>query len=120
MNNREKGNTFEEKAVKILEAASYKIIERNYRNRYAEIDIIAEKEKKLVFVEVKYRKSKTYGLGYEAVDTKKIEKIFSLAQEFLEEKNYTDYSLRFDCISFYGKKCDWIKNMAWGDEIGFW
>ena len=51
------GKTGEEKAEKFLKGKKYKIIEKNYRCLYGEIDIIAEHNKTLVIVEVKYRKN---------------------------------------------------------------
>lgn len=118
MNKREIGNVYEEKSCDILRKKGYKILERNYRNRYAEIDIIAEKDMEIVFVEVKYRRTVSYGYGYEAVDRKKLVKIFNLAQKYMQNKKYNEYKCRFDCMSYLGEELDWIKNIAWGDEIG--
>ncbi len=119
MNNCEKGNKYELKSIEKLISENYKILEQNYRNRYGEIDIIAKKGREIVFVEVKYRKTKVYGYGYEAVDRKKLFKIFNLAQKYIQEKKYSSYQMRFDCMSYLGDSLDWIKDIAWGDEIGF-
>lgn len=119
MNKREIGNKYEDKSVEILIKNNYKILERNYQNRYGEIDIIAEKEKKIIFIEVKYRKNNFYGYGYEAVDRKKLLKIVKLAEVYMQSKNYGDYQMEFDCMSYLGDDLDWIKNIVWGDEIGF-
>lgn len=119
MNNREIGNFFEEKSCELLKKEGYNILERNYQNRYGEIDIIAEKNHEIIFVEVKYRKSKKFGYGYEAINKKKLTKIFNLAQIYIQLKKYTDYRVRFDCMSYLGEELEWIKNIAWGDEIGF-
>ncbi len=119
MNNCEKGNKYELKSIKKLISENYIILEKNYRNRYGEIDIIAKKNKEIIFIEVKYRKTKDYGYGYEAVDKKKLLKIFSLAQKYIEDKKYSSYRVRFDCMSYLGENLYWIKDMAWGDEIGF-
>ena len=53
VNTREIGNKYEDKSVETLIKEAYKILERNYQNRFGEIDIIAEKNKELVFIEVK-------------------------------------------------------------------
>ena len=119
MNKRKIGNLYEDKSCEVLKKEGYKILERNYRNRYGEIDIIAEKDLELVFIEVKYRKTQEYGYGYEAVNKRKLSKIFNLAQIYMQDKKYTSYKIRFDCISYLDKELEWIKNMAWGDEIGF-
>ena len=119
LNTREIGNKYEDKSVKILVKEAYKILERNYQNRFGEIDIIAEKNKEIVFIEVKYRKTNKFGYGYEAVDRRKIIKILKLANYYIQSKKYQDYKIRFDCMSYLGDELDWIKDIVWGDEIGF-
>ena len=119
LNTREIGNKYEDKSVETLEKEGYKILERNYQNRFGEIDIIAEKNKEIVFIEVKYRKTNKFGYGYEAVDRRKIIKILKLANYYIQSKKYQDYKIRFDCMSYLGDELDWIKDIVWGDEIGF-
>lgn len=118
MNKRNIGNKYEDKSVEILLNDGYMILERNYQNRYGEIDIIAKKDRKILFIEVKYRKNNLYGLGYEAVDRRKILKIVKLAQTYMQSKEYRDYEMQFDCMSYLGDDLDWIKNIVWGDEVG--
>lgn len=118
-NNRGIGDKYEEKATAILISNNYKILERNYRVKAGEIDIIAEKNGIIVFVEVKYRKTLKFGSGLEAVDYKKIKRIYNAARVYLTLKNKLYSKIRFDCISFLGEKATWTKNLAWGDEIGF-
>ena len=119
LNTREIGNKYEDKSVETLVKEAYRILERNYQNRFGEIDIIAEKNKELVFIEVKYRKTSKFGYGYEAVDRRKIMKILKLANYYIQSKKYQDYKIRFDCMSYLGNELDWIKDIVWGDEIGF-
>ena len=119
LNTREIGNKYEDKSVETLVREAYKILERNYQNRFGEIDIIAEKNKELVFIEVKYRKTSKFGYGYEAVYRIKIIKILKLANYYIQSKKYQDYKIRFDCMSYLGDELDWIKDIVWGDEIGF-
>ena len=119
VNTREIGNKYEDKSVEILIKNTYKILERNYQNRFGEIDIIAEKNKEIVFIEVKYRKTSKFGYGYEAVDRRKIMKILKLANYYIQSKKYQNYKIRFDCMSYLGDELDWIKDIVWGDEIGF-
>ncbi|WP_422615238.1 YraN family protein [Fusobacterium necrophorum] len=76
-NNRKKGNEYEERAVSLLQEKAYRILARNFRTSIGEIDIIAEKDDILVFVEVKYRKNRNFGYGKEAVNSQKLLKIFS-------------------------------------------
>ena len=119
LNTREIGNKYEDKSVEILTKNSYKILERNYQNKYGEIDIIAQKDDEIVFIEVKYRRTNKFGYGYEAVDRKKLFKIVKLAQLYMQSKKYEKYKMRFDCMSYLEDELDWIKNIVWGDEIGF-
>ena len=119
VNTREIGNKYEDKSIETLVKEAYKILERNYQNRFGEIDIIAEKNKELVFIEVKYRKTSKFGYGYEAVDRRKIMKILKLANYYIQSKKYQNYKIRFDCMSYLGDELDWIKDIVWGDEIGF-
>ena len=119
LNTREIGNKYEDKSVETLMDEGYKILERNYQNRFGEIDIIAEKDKEVIFIEVKYRKTNKFGYGYEAVDRKKLFKIVKLAQLYMQSKKYEKYKMRFDCMSYLEDELDWIKNIVWGDEIGF-
>ena len=119
VNTREIGNKYEDKSIKTLVKEAYKILERNYQNRFGEIDIIAEKNKELVFIEVKYRKTSKFGYGYEAVDRRKIMKILKLANYYIQSKKYQNYKIRFDCMSYLGDELDWIKDIVWGDEVGF-
>ena len=116
---RQKGNFGEELSVKELLNKGYRILERNFSSRYGEIDIIAEKNKEIVFIEVKYRKTNKFGYGYEAVDRRKIIKILKLANYYIQSKKYQNYKIRFDCMSYLGNELDWIKDIVWGDEIGF-
>lgn len=118
-NNREIGDKYEEKAVELLISRNYRILERNYRVKAGEIDIIAEKDEIVVFVEVKYRGTIKFGYGLEAVDYKKIRRIYSAAKIYLTLTGKLSREVRFDCISFLGDKISWTKNLAWGDEIGF-
>lgn len=67
MNKRQIGTLYEEKAARCLQAAGYEILERNYRCRAGEIDLIAKDHDFLVFVEVKYRENASMGTPLEAV-----------------------------------------------------
>lgn len=77
------GKKGEEEAGKELERRGYRIVARNYRCRLGEIDIVAEKKDKLVFVEVKTKTSASFGLPQEMVTYRKQEKIKRVAQMYL-------------------------------------
>jgi len=96
---KEQGRSGEDIALNYLRKQGYKIIERNYRCRYGEIDLIARDGKTLVFVEVKSRRSTAFGAPEEAVGTAKQKKISTVALWYLEEKNIHNRDARFDVVS---------------------
>ena len=95
------GKVGEDLATKYLENHGYKIIDRNYHIRSAEIDIIAEKDNVIIFVEVKARSDIRHGLPVEAVDFRKQKRIIRAASVFLQDEKYFDFACRFDVIEVY-------------------
>ncbi len=85
-------------AQRFLIGKDYKILERNWISERVEIDIIAEKEETIIFVEVKTRSSSLYGDPEDAVNKSKQENIFRAAEAYLDEKSI-DEEIRFDIIS---------------------
>ena len=77
-----KGKEGEELAADFLKEKGYEIIERNYRHKRSEIDLIVKKNNWLVFVEVKYRTSDAFGYPEEFVDYKKVKNILAGAEEY--------------------------------------
>lgn len=96
------GQCGEDAAADFLKKNKYKIIQRNYKNKIGEIDIIAKHKEDLVFVEVKTRSSEKFGTPAEAVTYYKKQKIVNTAKVYLM-KNPTDMNIRFDIIEVYGK-----------------
>ncbi|MGL4403914.1 MAG: YraN family protein [Fusobacteriaceae bacterium] len=117
MNRREKGGYYERKAEIILKESGYEILEKNYYSQWGEIDIICKREETLVFVEVKYRRNNDYGYGSEAIDKKKLKRMYLTGKKYLSEKRFLTKEIRFDMIVFLGEKSTWDKNIIWGDEI---
>ena len=95
------GNAGENFAADYLEQRGYKIIAKNFRVSSAEIDIVAEIDGVIVFVEVKTRSDINHGLPIEAVNLRKQKKIIEAASVFLQDENYFDKSCRFDVIEIY-------------------
>ena len=89
-------------AVRYLEEKGYQILERNFRCRYAEIDIIAKKEEMIIFFEVKYRKNALAGSSLEAVDYRKQKRISKAALYFLARQGTLEVPCRFDVIGIDG------------------
>lgn len=95
---KEKGDSGEEEAAAFLRSLGYTILEMKWRYTRFEIDIIAENETHLVFVEVKKRYSNVYGEPWEAVKAGKRRRICMGADAYIKEKD-SDKEPRFDIIS---------------------
>jgi putative endonuclease len=107
------GKQGEDIALRYLESKGYEPVAKNFRFDRAEIDLIVkdEKNKVLVFVEVKTRSSKLFGEAQESVVMKKQEQIIKSAQGFLmEHEEFAEYEKRFDVVAVYvrGKNPDII------------
>ncbi|MBI5376018.1 MAG: YraN family protein [Candidatus Schekmanbacteria bacterium] len=94
-----KGRSGEEKAGKHLKKLGYRIIEKNFRTRFGEIDIIAEDGEYLVFVEVKTRTSSRFANPEDYVDERKQRKILKSAQIYLLQYSLNERKCRFDVVS---------------------
>lgn len=101
MNNREKGEIGENIASKYLLNKGAEILERNYRIRSGEIDIIAKLDNEIVFIEVKSRSNKKYGSPCESVNYKKIKKITNTAKYYMLINNLYEVPIRFDVVEIY-------------------
>jgi putative endonuclease len=93
------GQKGEEIARKALENEGYRILEKNFRCRQGEIDIIAEEGGVVCFIEVKARSSDSFGLPEEAVTKWKQRKLWTLAVIYLEKNKIKSKDLRFDIVS---------------------
>jgi putative endonuclease len=93
------GKESESTAVKLLKKHGYKIIEQNYRTQLGEIDIIAKEKNTIVFIEVKSRKSTSYGNPKYSVTPKKKRKISMVALYFLKVTKQSGSKARFDVVS---------------------
>jgi len=75
MNKIEIGKSGEEEAINFLKRNKYKILNRNFKTKFGEIDIIAKKNGEIVFIEVKTRNTTLFGYPEEAIDKRKINHI---------------------------------------------
>ena len=96
------GKEGEKTAVKFLKKQGYRIIEKNYRNKSGEIDIVAEQDQVLVFVEVKSRADGEYGDPLEAVTPHKQRKIGQVAKGFMTQHRIVNRDCRFDVVGIKG------------------
>lgn len=111
MNTRKTGSFYEEVAADHLIGKGYRILAKNFRCKIGEIDIIAWKERTVVFVEVKYRKTGGSGYGIEAVPFSKQRKICRTADYYRMKNDLREnISYRFDIISIDGDDIMHLEN----------
>jgi putative endonuclease len=96
--NIEIGNEGEQAACDHLLGKGYEVLQRNYKYRKAEIDLIVKHDNWLVFVEVKTRSSSFFGYPEEFVDRKKQLLIFEAAENYVYEKDWNG-NVRYDIVS---------------------
>jgi putative endonuclease len=95
----EKGQDGEQLAVRFLEEQGFRILERNYRNRLGEIDIVAEDRGVLVFVEVRTLKASAGHSPEETILPDKQKRISRTAVAYVQHKRLDDRPARFDVVS---------------------
>ncbi len=95
---RDKGNKGEEIACTYLEQNDYSIINRNFRFKRGEIDIVAKKDGLLCFIEVKLRSRSDFGEPEEFVSQNQQNLILRTAEEFIDQVDWQN-DIRFDIVA---------------------
>lgn len=118
------GETAEQDACRFLLKNKLKLLSKNYRCKYGEIDLIMLDQQALVFVEVRYRKNNQFGSGADSITISKQRKLIKTASYYLQQNpKASQYAARFDVISMSAgpdsnsqphpeneTKIDWIKD----------
>lgn len=107
------GQEAEELAAGYLEEQGLKIIQRNYRDRWAEIDIIARDKQVIHFIEVKFRQSDLAGTGLDYITTGKIRRLKNAAAMWVG-KHYPGEAYQIDIISIDGTQITYLPNAIQG------
>jgi len=113
------GRWGEQQAAVHLEAQGYKILERNWRCRRGEIDLVAQAGEISVFVEVKTRRGQGFGTPEEAITPTKARRLLQLAQYYLMEHELDDVEWRVDLVAVELDhedrliRCEHIPNAVW-------
>lgn len=102
MNKRAIGTQKEACAADYLRKNGYRIVAKNFRTAFGEVDLIAQKDGVLVYCEVKYRSSAAYGDPLEAVDYRKRRQISRVANYHYARYAAGETPCRFDVIGVYG------------------
>lgn len=111
MNRRQIGTEYETLAAEYLKSQGYELVERNFRCRLGEIDIIAKDHSYLCFVEVKYRINEMHGTAVEAVVRRKQRIITKVAWYYLLTHGGNEWTpCRFDVIAIEGDKVTLYQN----------
>ena len=93
------GKKGEDEAARFLASLGYRLLERNYRCRFGEVDLIAKDGQSIVFVEVKTRANENYGTPKHSVDDRKQRRISLASQDYMVKKGLTESAARFDVVS---------------------
>lgn len=113
MDSNDRGREAETRAWQFLQTRGLRLLQRNYRSRRGEIDLVLQDRDSLVFVEVRCRRRARFGTGAESVDRRKQSKLLACAQHYLQ--SYPEQArqpCRFDVISLDGPRgsIEWIRN----------
>lgn len=107
------GQQAESWAAEYLVARGLRLIERNYRCKLGEIDLVMAEAGTVVFVEVRYRSSRRYGGALESVDRHKCRRLLAAAQHYMVERCVRG-SVRLDVVAIApgaaGPEAEWIRN----------
>jgi putative endonuclease len=102
------GQAGEDRAAAWYRSRGYTILDRNWRCREGELDLVVRRGRTLVFVEVKARRTDRFGTPAEAVTPTKQRRLRALARRYLDEHDLRPSSLRFDVVSILGDRLDVI------------
>jgi putative endonuclease len=101
MSTRDLARSGEDRAVNFLRQKGFSIIKTNYRTADGEIDIIAQDDDTIVFVEVKTRRSLSFGTPEGAVDSMKQTQLKKIAHQFIAHYQLFDRDTRFDVVALF-------------------
>ncbi len=104
------GKIGEDSVIDYLKEKRCRILERNFRYRKKEVDIIAEENGVIIFVEVKVRRGSSFGTGLESINNRKIDNIASVAIHYLKKNKLDNSNVRFDVASIDNNKLLYIKD----------
>lgn len=106
------GNAAEAACARYLTTQGLRLIDRNVKCRWGELDLIMMDQQTLVFVEVKARRSNYFGGGLAAVTTSKQQKLRRAAQWYLLQRRLSEAQCRFDVVDMDLTTHDyqWIRN----------
>ena len=110
------GLGYERLALNYLRQSGLVFIQKNIRYRFGELDLVMRDNETIVFIEVKYRATNTFGGALSSVTYQKQQRLEKAALAWLAEHNRSDMEpCRFDLVAITGKNCNlqfqWLKNI---------
>jgi putative endonuclease len=111
----ERGALAEEAAADFLTGRGLTLLERNYRCRFGEIDLVMSDGQTIVFIEVRYRRTKSFGGAIESITGSKRNKLLRAARHYMAARNEFP-ACRFDAVLLNGdnQELEWIQD-AFGE-----
>lgn len=109
--NKDIGSFGEDLSINYLIDNGYYILEKNYRNKIGEIDIICKKNNLLIFIEVKSRYTNDYGFPIESVTYYKRRKIIKVSMLYVILNKYNNFNIRYDVIEVFFNKNNELFNI---------
>jgi len=106
------GFVAEQKTLRFLQKNGLRKITQNFRTRFGEIDLVMQDKQSLVFVEVRLRRNRFHGQGFETISPAKQRRLIQTAQIYLmRHQQFKRFPCRFDVVSLdHEDKITWIKN----------
>ena len=114
MNTRVIGALKEDLAISYLEENGFEIIERNFKCKIGEIDVIAKKDDVIRFIEIKYRKGNVAGGAHYAISNQKLIKISKIANFYIITHPNSNSSYSIDAIIIENENIEYFENIFGG------
>ena len=108
-----RGKDAETRAWHYLQARGLQLLQRNYRSKRGEIDLVMQDTDSLVFVEVRYRSQSQFGSALESVDRRKQARLIACARHYIQTyPEAASQPCRFDVVSINGSpgEVEWVRN----------
>jgi putative endonuclease len=114
-NSYQRGRWAEQAALEYLSTKKLKLLDKNFRSAFGEIDLIMQDENILLFIEVRYRSNNHFHTALESINRKKCERIIATSHQYLSEnRSASQLDCRFDVVALSGPQetptIEWIKN----------
>jgi len=111
----QRGRWAEQTALEYLLTKNLKLLDKNFRSPFGEIDLVMQDKSIILFIEVRYRSNNHFHTAVESINKKKCERIISTSHQYLSEnRSASRLDCRFDVVALSGPQetptIEWIKN----------